>query len=114
MVRGGGDLGVRELERALPVASAELLDAIAFALGNTRSRAAVPVLIAMFGNVPARNNLCGALRTLTHRNWCGSTAEDPAATRRQWLRQWNAERSKTTIFGPDNCPADLTPERPVR
>jgi hypothetical protein len=103
--RIGGDQAVKLLEGALVTAS-ELRPMIATALGNTRSRAAVPVLIGMFGNNPSRNSVCGALRTLTHRSWCGGTADDPSATRRQWLRWWNEHRSKTSLFGPDNCPAD--------
>ena len=64
----------------------------------------MPVLIGMFGNNPSRNEVGGALKTLTHRDWCDGTADDPAAKRRQWLRTWNETR--TPIFGPANCPAD--------
>jgi hypothetical protein len=102
----GGDQAVHHLERALPGAPSEVRHSIATALGNTRSRAAVPVLIGMFGNDPARNAVCGALRTLTHQAWCGGTADDPAATRRQWLRSWNENGPNASIFGPDKCPAE--------
>ena len=106
----GGDRVVERLERVLPAASAELRPSIAMALGNTRSRAAVPVLIGMFGNNPSRNEVCGALRTLTHRAWCDGTADDPAATRRQWLRSWSEDGPTAPIFGPDTCPEDaVTP-----
>jgi hypothetical protein len=64
----------------------------------------VPVLIGMFGNNPSRDDVCGALTTLTHRDWCDGTADDPAAKRRQWLRTWNA--TNASIFGPADCPAD--------
>lgn len=100
----GGDASVRHLERALDNVPPEVRPSVATALGNTRSRLAVPVLIGMFGNNPSRNDVCGALKTLTHRDWCDGTADDPAAKRRQWLRTWND--TKTPIFGPTNCPAD--------
>ncbi|HEY7287823.1 MAG TPA: HEAT repeat domain-containing protein [Vicinamibacterales bacterium] len=100
----GGDASVRHLQRALDTVPPEIRPAIATALGNTRSRLAVPVLIGMFGNNPSRNDVCSALRTLTHRHWCDGTADDPAATRRQWLRTWNEGGSKTPIFGPAECP----------
>ena len=103
----GGDASVRHLERALDDVDdvrAEVRPTVATALGNTRSKLAVPVLIAMFGNNPSRNEVCGALKTLTHRDWCDGTADDPAAKRRHWLRTWN--ETKTPIFGPDTCPAD--------
>jgi hypothetical protein len=106
--RLGGDDSVRELERALPSAPERLLVAIVTALGNTRSRTAVPVIIGVFGNNPARNAVCGALKTLTHQAWCGGSAADSAATRRQWLRRWNDEGSNTPIFGADDCRTDTT------
>jgi hypothetical protein len=101
-----GDQAVQYLERALPGATSEVRPSIATALGNTRSRAAVPVLIEMFGNDPDRNAVCGALSTLTHQAWCDGTADDPAATRRQWLRSWNENGPNASIFGPDKCPAE--------
>jgi hypothetical protein len=97
---------VRHLERALDTVPAEVRPSVATALGNTRSRLAVPVLIGMFGNNPSRNDVCGALRTLTHRDWCDGTADDPAAKRRRWLRTWNENGSKTPIFGPAHCPVN--------
>jgi HEAT repeat protein len=104
--RIGGDRAVQHLAGALVTAPPDVRPSVATALGNTRSRAAVPVLIGMFGNNPSRSEVCGALRTLTHRAWCSNTADDPAATRRRWLRSWNENGSNTPIFGPDECPAD--------
>jgi hypothetical protein len=107
----GGGRVVRHLERALDTVPPEVRPSVATALGNTRSRAAVPILIGMYGNNPSLSEVCGALRTLTHRNWCGDAVDDPAATRRQWLRWWNGNGTKATIFGPENCPADpVVPE----
>jgi len=81
--RIGGDQAVRSLERALLTAPLEIRSSVATSLGNTRSRMAVPLLIGMFGNNPARNDVCGGLKTLTHRAWCDGTADDPSAKRRQ-------------------------------
>jgi hypothetical protein len=76
-------------------------------------RAAVPVLIGIFGNTPARNDVCGALRTLTHQAWCDDAADDPAATRRQWLRRWNENGSTgcTVLAATDSlaAPLEITP-----
>ena len=105
----GGDQAALHLERLLPTAPPELRPAIATALGNTRSRLAVPVLIGMYGNNPARNEVCSGLKTLTHRIWCTGVADDPVASRRQWLRSWNETGSTAQIFGPDNCPKEFTP-----
>jgi hypothetical protein len=99
----GGDQAVRYLERALPTAPTEIRSSIATSLGNTRSQMAAPVLISMFGNNPVRNEVCHALITLTHRDWCGA-ADDAAAARRKWLRLWNESGSSASIYGPDSCP----------
>ena len=105
----GGDQAALHLERLLPTAPAELRPTIATALGNSRSRLAVPVLISMYGNNPAQNEVCSGLKTLTHRSWCAGVADDPVASRRQWLRTWNETGSTAQIFGPDNCPKEFTP-----
>ena len=104
----GGDQAALHLERVLPTAPPELRPTIATALGNTRSRLAVPVLISMYGNNSARNEVCSGLKTLTHLSWCAGVADDPAASRRQWLRRWNETGSTARIFGPDNCPQEFT------
>jgi hypothetical protein len=57
----------------------------------------------MWGNNSTRNDVCSGLLTLTHRSWCRGVVDDPAATRRQWLREWKANGSKTAIYGPDEC-----------
>ncbi|HXG90368.1 MAG TPA: HEAT repeat domain-containing protein [Vicinamibacterales bacterium] len=102
--RIGGDQSVGLLEGALSGAPAEIRSSIATALGNTRSRAAVPILISLSGNNPAHNDVCGALKTLTHRTWCDGSYGDPAAKQRRWQRWWTTNGSNATMFGPDNCP----------
>jgi hypothetical protein len=99
-----GDRSVQRLERAFASVTPEIRSAIATGLGNTRSRAAVPVLIQMGWDDSSLDNVCNALATLTHRIWCDGTTVDRSARRTQWLRWWNETRAKTPIFGPDDCP----------
>jgi hypothetical protein len=99
----GGEKAVGYLGGVLPVASEEIRASIATSLGNTRSGAAVPVLISMYGNNPVFNDVCGALRTLTHRSWCDGSGGDPVAIRRKWLRWWDENQHTATIFGSDRC-----------
>ena len=103
--RAGGDAAVQHLERALAAASPDQRPTIATALGNTRSRAAVPALIGMFDLGPSYNDVCNALVTLTHRVWCDGSTEDPADDQRQWRRWWQQNGATAPIFGSDRCPA---------
>jgi HEAT repeat protein len=80
----GGDRAVRRLEAALRDAGPDTRGSIATALGNTRSRLAVPVLISMFADDPARDEVCDALVNLTHRTWCDGGDDDDASLRRAW------------------------------
>jgi HEAT repeat protein len=100
----GGDRAVQYLERALLTVPEDVRSSIAGALGNTRSRRAVPLLIGMYGHNPSRTSVCAALETLTHRSWCEDGFPDPAGKRRKWLRWWKENGSKMPIFGLDNCP----------
>lgn len=99
----GGDRAVRHLEAALRDAGADTRPAIAIALGHTRSRLAVPVLIGMFGDDPARDEVCDALVTLTHRTWCDGGDDDDGSLRRAWRRWWSQMKSRVEIHGPDTC-----------
>jgi len=98
----GGDRIVRYLETALREAPPEMRPSIAMALGNTRSRLAVPVLIRMFGDDSARDEVCDALFTLTHRTWCDG-ADDDAALRKTWRRWWSQMKSRVEIHGAETC-----------
>jgi hypothetical protein len=99
----GGDRAVQLLQSALAGAPPGLRPPIVRALGNTRSAAAVPVLIGLHGQDSVGNDVHGSLSTLTHRNWGGAGVE-PAATRRKWLRWWNENRETHPIYGLDDCP----------
>jgi HEAT repeats len=102
----GGDRAVRYLESALRGAAPDTRASIALALGNTRSRLAVPVLITMFADDSARDEVCDALVTLTHRTRCDG-GDDDAARRRAWRRWWSQMKSSVEIHGPDTCEAPV-------
>jgi len=99
----GGDRAVRYLEASLRDARPDTRASIATALGNTRSRLAVPVLISMFADDPARDEVCDALVTLTHRTWCDGGDDDDASLRRAWRRWWSQMKSTVEIYGSDTC-----------
>ena len=101
----GGERAVRDLERALAGADDQLRSDIVTALGNTRSKLAVPILIGQYGINDTENAVCNSLRVLTHRRWCDGAGYDPAAKRRRWLRSWDANGSSATIYGLDSCEA---------
>jgi hypothetical protein len=102
----GGDRAVRYLETALRGAGPDTRASIALALGNTRSRLAVSVLITMFADDSARDEVCDALVTLTHRTWCDG-GDDDAALRRAWRRWWSQMKSSVEIHGPETCQAGV-------
>jgi hypothetical protein len=104
----GGDQAVRYLERAIPTATQQIRSSIATALGNSRSRMAVPVLIDMMGSTPSIGEVCAGLRMLTHRSLCGGTG-DNLAEKRRWTRWWTENGQSAPIFGPDDCVDRLPP-----
>lgn len=108
----GGDAAVDALRRA-PEGSNPLVEsAVLEALGNTKSRSAVPVIIdrAKGTDGYVRNGVCGALITLTHRSWCGGSA-DLSAEQTRWRRWWSANGPTAPIYGPEECPtANQHPE----
>ena len=102
----GGDVASRALAGGLPSPSAQVRLAVAAALGNTRSRSAVPLLIRMYGDKDntVRNEVCGALIELTHREWCDGSGTSVRVQQSQWLRWWKANGARITLFGNDQCP----------
>ena len=101
----GGPAAVNALAQA-PVSSNPLVNGtIRRALGNTHDRSAVPVLIdrARLPNGYMDNDVCSALASLTHLQWCDGSS-DVAATQERWRRWWSANGAKATIYGTENCP----------
>jgi hypothetical protein len=74
---------------------------IAYALGNTGSRTAVPILIELLGDADVRRAASEALYTLTHRQ---SNSDDPAAERQNWVSWWALQGKTAQIFDPTECP----------
>jgi hypothetical protein len=110
-ILGIGRLGGEEAVKFLQSVShrPEIREAVTVALGNTRSPDAVPVLIGMYADEPVRNDVCGALQTLTHHQWCGSGG-DVAETQAKWRKWWSSHADRVTLYGADQC-ASL-PARP--
>ena len=75
---------------------------IAYALGNTKSRTAVPILIDLLGNSDAgvRRAAEEALFTLTHR----PSGDDSASEHQDWVSWWALQGKTAQIFDPSECP----------
>ena len=75
---------------------------IAYSLGNTKSRAAVPILIDLLGSsdVLVRRASREALYTLTHR----PSGKDSASDRQDWITWWALQGKTARIFDPTECP----------
>jgi HEAT repeat protein len=99
----GGTAAVDLLRKAATTANPMLRNAAAVALGNTRSREAVNVLIDMPRDVRDTTAVCGALRTLTHYEWCVGT-NGIEQRRREWRRWWRKSARTIQIFDSDHCP----------
>lgn len=85
-----------------------LEDELSYALGNSRSKEAVSVLIERW-TLESQNSICGALEELTHRSWCNGDGSDPIQRWKQW---WKQHQSAETIYGEDTCSAALN-GRPI-
>jgi len=77
---------------------------IAYALGNTSSRTAVPILIELLNHADndGRRAVNDALYTFTHRN---SSSHDSGAEHQDWVTWWAKEGKTAEIFGPGQCPS---------
>ena len=75
---------------------------IAYALGNTKSRTAVPVLIDLLGNsdISVRRAAKEALYTLTHR----LSGDDSTSEHQDWVSWWALQGKTAQIFAPSECP----------
>jgi hypothetical protein len=61
----------------------------------------------MYSDEPVRNDVCGALATLTHYQWCdggGSVTE----TQAKWKEWWGSHASRLRLYGIDECAALAT------
>lgn len=99
--RIGGNDAVAVLKSAPPSPNTEVHNAIAVALGNTKSSAAIPALIRMRGDL-AFNDVCVALATLTHYGWCNVPLSQ---TSNGWNNWWRTHAAGLRIYGTDQCPS---------
>ena len=102
--RLGGEDAVKVLQSVPPSPNPEVRQTVAVALGNTRSPAAVPVLIRMYADEPVRNDVCGAFATLTHYQWCGGGGSF-TETQARWRKWWHGHASRLSLYGMDACAA---------
>jgi hypothetical protein len=102
----GGDVAARALAGGLANSNVQVRLAVAAALGNTRSRSAVPPLIRMYGDNDnaVRKEVCGALIELTHREWCDGSARSVVVQQTRWLRWWKAKGAQIALYGNHECP----------
>jgi len=104
-----GDVAARALAGGLHNPSSQVRLAVAAALGNTRSRSAVPLLIRMYSDNDnsVRDEVCGALMELTHRTWCDGTGRSVRVQQSRWLRWWNVNATRIALYSTDECPKDI-------
>ena len=97
--RIGGEQAVQVLA-AFRTNSPDLNSEASYALGMTRSRHAVDVLIDRYGLFGGDDSICAALATLTHRQWCDGSGQSRVQHWRSW---WDQHESATPIYGDDQC-----------
>jgi hypothetical protein len=102
--RLGGEAAVQILRTAPASPKQEVRQAAATALGNTRSPAAVPILITWYSDESVRNEICWALATLTHYQWCDGSGT-VLELKNRWRRWWRTHGSRIRLYGMDDCPA---------
>jgi hypothetical protein len=98
--KSGGDEAVLALVSAQASPNPEVR--VVHALGNTRSRAAVPVLIDMYATEEIRNDVCWALSNLTHYIWCHGAGTVPE-TQAKWKKWWKNHGANALLYGLDQC-----------
>jgi HEAT repeats len=110
----GGEVAIPPLLARLHTPDANTREAMINALGNTGSRAAVPLLIGLLGaqaqDEDGRNTAISvnvALRQLTHvyaEQDAGGTSI--ASRHSRWQNRWLTSGPTATIYKPDECVPD--------
>jgi hypothetical protein len=100
----GGEPAVEALRDAPRSPDPLVAGAVLLALGNTQSKSAIPILIERAEGQKGyvSNDVCTALITLTHRNWCGGVGLEE--TQRKWRAWWPANAGDVRVYAPDDCP----------
>jgi len=95
--------------RLLHSADQSLRYELAYALGNTQARDAVPMLSDFLADRDenVRRAAVDALATLTHRSQEPGIAslEAAAQTRRAWMAWWSGYGRRAKTYGPEDCAA---------
>ncbi|MEN6536618.1 MAG: HEAT repeat domain-containing protein [Bryobacteraceae bacterium] len=100
--RVGGEKAVEILKSAPRSPTDEVRHTVVTALGNTRSKTAIPVLIEMYADETVRYRVCDALSTLTHRAWCDGT-HSVAGAQVLWQGWFKDNQSTLKVYGNDQC-----------
>ena len=100
----GGEPAVEALRDATPSPDPLVAGAVLEALGNTRSKSAIPILIERAEGQKGyvNNDVCNALITLTHLGWCGGVGLEE--TQEKWRTWWGANANDVRVYSPDDCP----------
>jgi hypothetical protein len=100
----GGEAAVEALRDAPRSPDPVVAGAVLEALGNTRSKSAIPILIERAEGQKGyvSNDVCNALITLTHLGWCGGVGLE--VTQKKWRTWWGANAKDVRVYGPDDCP----------
>ncbi len=83
----------------------EVRATIATALGNTRSRLAVPALINMYDPKDGQTSsaVCDGLTTLTHYSFCNDDVSNAKKAQARWLGWWHARDTRTPLYANTQC-----------
>lgn len=100
----GGEAAVEALRDAPRSPDPLVAGAVLEALGNTRSKSAIPILIERAEGQKGyvSNDVCNALITLTHLSWCGGVGLEE--TQKKWRTWWAANARNVRVYSPDDCP----------
>jgi len=94
----GGEAAVEALRDAPRSPDPLVADAVLEALGNTRSKSAIPILIERAEGQKGyvNNDVCNALITLTHLGWCGGVGLEE--TQKKWRTWWGYTSRKYRAY----------------
>jgi HEAT repeat protein len=100
----GGEAAVDALRDAPRSPDPQVAGAVLLALGNTRSKSAIPLLIERAEGQKGyvSNDVCTALTALTHRSWCGGVGLEE--TQKKWRTWWATNAKGVRVYSPDDCP----------
>jgi hypothetical protein len=100
----GGEAAVEALRDAPRIPDPLVAGAVLEALGNTRSKSAIPILIERAEGQKGyvSNDVCNALMTLTHLGWCGGVGLEE--TQKKWRTWWGANAKDVRVYSSDDCP----------